>query len=92
MEICGPNCELTDGNLWTKLHGALEFLQDVCDALNLRCVCQQLVLRMLKLEQKELRRRISGDVIYMADTDKFLNIIFWGVMGASCKSHKKAIF
>jgi len=48
----------------------LEFLQDLYDELNLRRVCQQLVLRMLKLEQKgQIRWCIFGDVNNMADKD-----------------------
>jgi len=72
---CKRLSEAAHGNLWTKLHQRLEFLQDSYDVLNLHSVCQQLVLHMLTSEQKEIRRCISGDIFSMAVEDKFLNNI-----------------
>jgi hypothetical protein len=55
--------EVTDGNLCNKLHQRLESLQDLYDVLNLSRVCQHLLQRMLKPEQKGIRKSISGDII-----------------------------
>jgi hypothetical protein len=70
---------VTEGNVWTKLHRGLEFVQDVHYVLNLRRGCQHLVARMLTPDQKEIQKTISGDVFDMAFKEKFLKNIITGV-------------